>query len=154
MARAELQKVTAATERTRRPNADTVRGVVTLIGSAAVPQLVLMANGGQREVALSGMATSGMSKLVGLEVVVRGFLVSSRDVVVFDYIVRSAKGVPAFDGVLTQRDGGWALLLTDGGGVKPLPVAPPTLRSAVGMRVWVSLAPQSSAPVAYGLVGR
>jgi len=133
---------------------DTVRGTLVMKGTAAAPQMVLLTRNGNTEVALSGMATSALSRMDGIEVVVRGVLVSPRDVVVSDYIVRGVKGVPAFDGVLSQADGAWSLALTDGSGKKRLATVPPTLRSAVGTRVWVSVQPGVDTPVGAGIVRR
>ncbi len=137
----------------RRAKGDSARGVVALIGGSTAPQLVLHTSGNV-DVALSGMATAGMSKLAGVEVVVRGFKVSTRDVVVSDYIVRAMNGVPAFDGILNSAGASWELTLTDGSGKKRLSVVPPTLRTAVGTRVWVSLRPGNNTPDAFGLIRR
>ncbi len=154
MARAEARAALPPADPSKRVRADTVRGVVTVIGSSSVPQVVLVTDNGNKQIALSGMATTGLSKLAGSEIVVRGFLVSPRDVVVSDFIVRAVNKIPAYDGVLEEREGGWALTLTDGSGKKRLPVVPPTLRSYPGMRVWVSFRPGSETPDAFGLVRR
>ena len=95
---------------------------------------------------LSGMATMGLGRLAGSEVVVRGVRVSPRDLVMTDYLVRAADGVPAFDGVI-QPDG--TLRLTDGSGTKRVPL-PVSMQELVGARVWV--ASKNGAPVAYGLI--
>ncbi len=152
--RAEAPAGLAPEEIRTRAKGDTVRGVLVMSQAAPVPQVILLTANGQREVTLSGMAASGMSRMVGAEVVVRGFLVSPRDVVVSDYIVRSMNGVPAFDGMLVEQDGGWSLSLTDGSGRKRLAVVPPALRAAVGSRVWVSMKPGDNAPAAHGVVRR
>ncbi len=154
MARAEARNLIAGSDAVARVRRDTVRGVVALIGDATAPQLVLYQREGDINIALSGMATTGMSRLVGTEIVVRGFKVAPRDVVVSDYIVRAVKGVPAFDGVLDRTDGEWGLTLTDGTGRKRLPVVPPMLSSLPGLRVWVSLRPGSDTPDGYGLIRR
>jgi len=155
MARAEARVALPPADLSKRVKADTARGVVTVLGTSAVPQVVLVTDDGTKQIALSGMATTGLSKLVGTEVVVRGFLVSPRDVVVSDFIVRAVNKVPAFDGVIDEvAGGGWALTLTDGSGTKRLPVVPPTLRSYPGLRVWVSFRPGSDTPDSYGLVRR
>lgn len=155
MARADARLAIASTDPAKRVKADTVRGIVTVVGTSTVPQVVLTTDNGNKQVALSGMATTGLSKLAGTEVVVRGFLVSPRDVVVSDFIVRAVNNIPAYDGVLDEASGGgWALTLTDGSGKKRLPVVPPTLRSYPGLRVWVSFRPGSDTPDSYGLVRR
>ncbi len=154
MARAEARNTMVSADVSKRVKADTVRGVLTLIGSSAAPQVVLLTNQGTKEVTLSGMATAGLSKLAGIEVVVRGFLVSPRDVVVSDFIVRAVNNIPAYDGVLEEHDGGWVLTLTDGSGRKRLSVVPPTMRAFPGLRLWVSIRPGNAAPDSYGLIRR
>ncbi|HEY0931917.1 MAG TPA: hypothetical protein VGE27_18485, partial [Gemmatimonas sp.] len=113
-------------------------------GTEPARQVVLQT--AEATVALSGMATTGMSRLVGKEVVVRGVKVTPRDIVVSDYIVRAVDGVPAFDGVL---DAEGALRLTDGSGVRRLTVPAP-LRAYVGARVWIAM--RDGAAVNYGIV--
>jgi hypothetical protein len=83
---------------------------------------------------------------VGSEVVVRGVRVSPRDVVVAEYFVRAADGVPAYDGVIL---GDGSLRLSDGSGVKRVPI-PIGMQGMTGARVWV--APKDGKPQAYGLI--
>ena len=154
LARAAALVSRAPSEPSKRVKADTIRGIVTVLGTATVQQVALLADNGNKQISLSGMATTGLAKLVGAEVVVRGFLVSPRDVVVSDFIVRAVNKIPAYDGVLDEADGAWALVLTDGSGRKRLPVVPPTLRAYPGLRVWVSIRPGNETPDSYGLVRR
>ena len=137
-----------------RTRADTVRGIVTLIGVAPGQQVVLRADNGGSTVTLSGMATSGLSKLAGMEVVIRGIKVTPRDVVVSDYIVRAADGVPAFDGRLSEGSEGTYLQLTDGTGRKRIASLPSALRGLSGVRVWIAIAPGANTAHRYGLVTR
>ncbi len=143
MAKAFAARLTGsgAAERSR---ADSVRGVLVWQGTEPVRTVVLRTPGGA--LTLSGMATTGLGKLVGSEVVVRGVRVSPRDVVVAEYFVRAADGVPAYDGVILE-DG--SLRMSDGSGVKrvPLPIA---MQGLIGARVWV--APKDGRPQAYGLI--
>ena len=92
-------------------------------------------------IGLSGMATSGLNRLEGADVLVRGVRVTSRNVVMTDFIVRAVGGTPAWDGRLEQTGSGWALELTDGTGKKRVATAPAALRALVGERVWVSMLP-------------
>ena len=132
-----------------RTRADSVRGVVTLVGAAPTRQVVLRVAG--NDVSVSGMATSGLGRLAGTEVMVRGVKVTPRDIVVSDYLVRASDGVPAWDGTL---DEGGGLRLTDGSGYKLLPSVPAALRSMVGARVWVAFTPGSATVDSYGLIRR
>ena len=125
-------------------SADSARGVLIWQGSEPARTIVLRTTDGT--LTLSGMATTGLSKIVGSEVVVRGVRVSPRDVVVADYYVRAADGVPAFDGVILE-DG--SLRMSDGSGIKRVPL-PGSIQGLTGARVWV--APKDGKPLAYGLI--
>lgn len=144
MARAAAARVVAGAG-ANRSRGDSLRGVLAFQGNESVRQVVLKTAGAT--VALSGMATSGMSRLVGKEVVVHGMKVTPRDIVVASYVVRAADGVPALDGVL---DAEGALRMTDGSGVRHVSV-PPTLRPYVGSRVWIAL--RDGVAVNYGVIG-
>lgn len=148
MARAIAQKLAGGGDAggSRR---DSVRGVVALIGAEPARQVVLQSGG--TNIALSGMATGGLNRLVGTEVMVRGVKVTPRDIVVSDYLVRASGGVPAYDGTL-EADG--SLRLTDGSGVRRLPALPPALRGLAGARVWVAYRAGSATAEAYGVIPR
>ncbi len=153
MAKAGAARLTGVAT-SSRARADTVRGIVTLVGVAPAQQVVLRTDNGATTVTLSGMATSGLSKLAGMDVLIRGIKVTPRDVVVSDYIVRGADGVPAFDGRLSSTADGPYLQLTDGSGRKRLAALPSALRGLDGVRVWVSMAPGSNMARGYGPVTR
>ena len=143
MAKAFAARLTGsgAAERAR---GDSVRGVLVWQGTEPARIVVLRSPTGT--VTLSGMATTGLGRLVGSEVVVRGVRVSPRDLVVAEYFVRAADGVPAYDGVILE-DG--SLRMSDGSGVKRVPI-PIGMQGMIGARVWV--APQDGKPQAYGLI--
>jgi hypothetical protein len=145
MARANALRLAGDVSRDRM-RSDTLRGILAFQGEAPARAVVLQV--GSNTVALSGMATTGLSRLVGTEVVVRGMTTSPRDIVVADYIVRAANGTPAYDGTLLD-DG--QLRLTDGSGVLRVPV-PPALQGLRGARVWIAV--KNGAATSYGLVGR
>ena len=143
MARAYAAQLTGGTGGDRsRP--DSARGILVWQGTEPTRMVALRTADGI--LSLSGMATMGLGRLAGSEVVVRGVRVSPRDLVMTDYLVRAADGVPAFDGVI-QPDG--TLRLTDGSGTKRVPL-PVSMQELVGARVWV--ASKNGAPVAYGLI--
>ncbi|MEO7521951.1 MAG: hypothetical protein ABIW79_09060 [Gemmatimonas sp.] len=152
LARADARRRFANVETTSRARRDTVRGIVTLTGSSSAPQPALRDASGA-SISLSGMATSGLARLQGADVLVRGIKISSRNVVVTDYIVRAVDGVAAWDGRLEQTNGGWSLELTDGTGRKRVASAPTALRALVGERVWISMR-SADATHAFGLIGR
>lgn len=144
MARAFAAQLAGASTGADRARSDTVRG--QLMWQGEEPARVVVLRTGSTTTSLSGMATTGMSKLVGSEVVVRGVRPTPRDVVVSDYLVRAADGVPAFDGTLLP-DG--SLRLTDGSGIKRVPL-PTALQGMSGARVWVAV--QGGKPVAFGVI--
>ena len=152
MARASARAYAGTLSRESRSGADSVRGVVTLVGNPPVRQAVLK-DGTGAIITLSGMATAGLAQLEGMEVVARGLRVTPRDVVVSDYIVRTVDGVPAFDGRLEESGDGWSLQLTDGTGRKRISAPSAPLRALVGSRVWVSIR-AGNTPAAFGSVGR
>ncbi|WP_353267890.1 hypothetical protein [Gemmatimonas sp.] len=144
MARAFAAQLAGATNGADRARSDTVRG--QLVWQGEEPARVVVLRTGTTTTSLSGMATTGMSKLVGSEVVVRGVRLTPRDVVVSDYLVRAADGVPAYDGTLLP-DG--SLRLTDGSGIKRVPL-PTALQGMSGVRVWVAV--QGGKPFAFGVI--
>lgn len=138
LAREDARRRASNIELSSRARRDTVRGVVTLTGTGPTAQPSLRdANG--TTIGLSGMATSGLARLEGADVLVRGVKVTSRNVVMTDFIVRGVGGVPAWDGRLEQTSNGWALELTDGSGRKRVATVPQGLRALAGERVWVSM---------------
>lgn len=144
MARAFAAKLTGGGTGADRAHGDTIRGQLVWQGTEPARAVVLRTP--KFTIALSGMATTGMSKLVGSEVVVRGVRITPRDVVVSDFYVRAADGVPAFDGTILP-DG--ALKLTDGSGTKRVPL-PSAMQGLTGARVWVAV--KDGRPFAYGLI--
>jgi hypothetical protein len=152
MARAQALKMMggASGGRTR---GDTLRGVVTLVGNEPVRQAALTLPNGTT-ITLSGMATTGMARLAGTEIVVRGMRISPRDVVVSDFVVRAVNGAPAYDGKLEGAPGNWSLQLTDGSGRKRLASVPSALQGRVGYRVWISSNPGTTGAPGYGVIVR
>ncbi len=149
MARAIAQRLAGGSDLAGRTRGDSVRGVVTMLGAEPARQVVLRVDG--NNISLSGMATTGLGRLAGTEVMVRGVKITPRDIVVSDYLVRASAGVPAWDGTLDE-DGG--LRLTDGSGRKQLPSVPSALRGKVGTRVWVAFRGGRSTADSYGIIGR
>jgi hypothetical protein len=115
---------------------------------------VLKTTDGSRVIAMSGMVTTGMQRLAGLEIRIRGVLITPRDVVVSDYLVRAADGVPAYDGKLSSGSDGSYLQLTDGTGRRRLAAVPGPLQGLEGTRVWIALKPGARVASAYGVIGR
>lgn len=136
----------AATGDGNRSRSDSLRGVLAYQGKESARQVVLQTS--DATVTLSGMATSGLTRLVGKEVVIHGLKVTPRDIVVSDYVVRAADGIPAVDGILESEG---TLRMTDGSGVRRVSV-PSALQPFAGARVWIAL--RDGVPVNYGVIGR
>ncbi len=152
MARAQALRYAGSSNSGKGARGDTLRGIVTLIGSAPAKQVVLRSSSVTAPVALSGMVTSGLSHLAGTEIVVRGVKVTPRDWVVTSYVVRAMNGIPALDGVVEVTNNSWTLRLTETGLFKRLTNVPAALKASVGARVWVTTLVGSSTPVAFGVV--
>ncbi len=136
-----------------RSRSDSLRGIVVIEGTAPMNRLALRSRSVASPVALSGMATSELMGLQGLEVVVRGVRSGPRDLVVTSFVVRAAAGVPVQDGILSNENNRWSLQLTDGGRVA-LERIPATLQSHVGERVWIATSGNASRSSGVISVGR
>lgn len=152
MARAQALRYAGSANGGKGARGDTLRGIVTLIGSEPAKQVVLRTNSVTAPVALSGMVTSGLARLAGTEIVVRGVKVTPRDWVVTSYVVRAMNGIPAWDGVLEVANSSWTLRLTETGLSKRVANVPAALKASVGARIWVTMNTGSSTPLAYGVV--
>ena len=142
----------SATTTPARPAPDTIRGVVVLTGSPPVQQPMLRTPGGDL-IALSGMASGGIARLEGLELSVKGMMITSRDVVVSDFLVRAKGALQVLDGRLAENGGVWTVQLTDGSGTRRLTSPPAFLRDLLGSRVWVGVN-AAGVPLSFGEVAR
>jgi hypothetical protein len=137
----------AAPGRAGAEAADTVTGQVQVTGVSAFPRVVLVRDGGQRALMLSGPPSLG--RVDGLRIAVVGTL-SDSELTVKQFTVVAANGLPATDGRLVAD--GATLYLETADGVRHRLVRPsPSLRAHVGGRVWVS-GPLDQEPVAYGVI--
>ncbi len=141
--------------------ADSVRGVLTLVGNEPVTVLFMASpTGGGAGVALAGAQTEMLRRVVGLDIVAMGRrtgrLVTGAaaqgvaEFVVSEFQVRSADGVPAHDGVVLSTNGVFRLRLADGA-EQPTPQLPQALRRLAGARVWLA-GPLNAAPQSYGVI--
>jgi hypothetical protein len=114
--------------------ADTVRGTVEEVGSEPGTWMVLRTAGGP-VIRLNGERPL-LRAVVGLEVMVRG-TPGAGGFAVREVHVRASNGVPAVDGVLDRREGGYVLVTKDRGTL-PIPHLPEALRGMIGGRVWLA----------------
>lgn len=145
MARAAVARNVIASDAARERN-DSLRGIITFMGSGAVRQLALQTV--DAKVTLTGMATTGLAQMEGREVVIRGVRVTPRDMVVSSFVVREVDGVPVLDGIF-DNDGNFRL--TDGSGVRRVQLSS-QMRALAGTRVWVQL--RDGQAVKFGEIGR
>lgn len=136
--------------------ADTVRGLVTIVGSEPLTTVQLTTTDG-RGWQLVGDSLAVLRAAAGLEVMVRGtVLAPDRDshpratLQVTRFLVRGADGVAAVDGTLERDNTGFALRLADGRRAA-LAAVPTTLREQIGARIWWA-GPLDGAPNAYGVL--
>jgi hypothetical protein len=133
-----------------RAKADTVRGIIAIVGSEPMTQVVVREPNGGPSVTLTGMPVRDVARTAGADVVLRGVRTSARELVVNDFTVRSVDGVPAMDGVLQAADGGYVLVLANGTRHR-VPSPPPSLRNEVGSRVWIT-GPAGAPPHSFGVI--
>jgi hypothetical protein len=122
----------AATVAEARPQADSLRGTVEIVGSEPGTWVALLPQG----VTLTGERRL-LQQLAGLEVAVFGTRDGPKQFTVQRFAVRAASGVPAVDGVLDHGAGGWVLVTADGVR-RPVPRLPEALRGKAGARVWIA----------------
>lgn len=127
---------------------DTLRGRVEVVGSEPGTSVALL-DGRGGAVTLEG-ERAVLTRLAGLEVMVRGRPGAPRTFRVERVSVRRADGVPAVDGVLARGDGHDVLVMDDGRRVR-LAVTPVALRGIYGARVWLA-GPLDRAPDTFGVI--
>jgi hypothetical protein len=135
--------------------ADTAAGVVSLLGTAASPRIVVQTSTGP--IGVEGDLAQTLRRLEGMEVWVQGPLstamgrvIPPRQITVQRFEVRGIGGVPAIDGVLREEAG--TLVIVSAGGERTRLATPPVgLRELVGRRIWVTRA-QDGAVASFGAI--
>ena len=140
---------------------DTVRGIVSVVGSDPRTSVVLTPSGAQGElVAPRGNDVALLRGVAGLDVVLVGRRASERmpdagprGAAAFDmafFVVRAADGQPATDGVLGEESGRYFLNTAENARLA-IASLPPALQSQVGARVYL-VGPLHAAPTSYGII--
>jgi hypothetical protein len=129
---------------------DTVRGIIRVVGSAPDEQVIVRPNGGGAAVTLLGNQLEALGQLSGVDVWISGKR-DGRRMTVDRFLVRSVDGVPAIDGTLIARDGGYAIVTTADHAEHPIINPPTALRSHVGARVWITGSLETGA-VTFGVI--
>jgi hypothetical protein len=131
--------------------ADTLRGIIRVVGSSADEQVVVRPNAGGVAVTLLGSQSPVLGRLSGVDVWLSGRREGERRMTVDHFLVRSVSGVPAIDGTLIARDGGFAIVTTADHAEHPIVNPPAALRSHVGGRVWIT-GPLETGAVTFGVI--
>lgn len=138
---------------------DTVRGTLSLVGSEPGVELVLRPANGNPYAVIGGQLAR-LRALGKVEVMLAGRLTALKSMTaspmglqVFEadkFVVRSADGIPAYDGTIAL-EGGKYVLISASGRRWPVDHLPVALRSLVGSRVFLA-GPLDRDPVSYGVI--
>ena len=123
---------------------DTIRGVLSMVGSEPGAVLVLAPRKGDAVVP-RGAELAQLRALIGLEVTIAGRMTDDcvteggpRGARVFEmtqFAVRAMNGAGAIDGMLVREGASWMLATSDGRR-QPIPILPGALAQQEGARVW------------------
>jgi hypothetical protein len=132
------------------PGRESMRGVVRVVGSEPLTQVVLRdAAGSERR--LTGPMLAALRRVSGVEVSVIGREAERGALQVDSFTVRAVDGEPAIDGTVAI-EGNDVFIVTATGRVR-LGNPPSELREIPGARVWVS-GPAATGPHVYGIIQR
>ncbi len=131
-----------------RPSPDSLSGTVAITGTTFEQRVVLRSGGGTTGLLLSPADSAALSRLGGVEVMLRG----QADAITFrvaSFVALRVDGAPVADGVLRRE--GERLWLETAGGKVALGNPPAALRAMVGARVWIG-GPLDAGPNVYGVI--
>jgi hypothetical protein len=131
--------------------ADSVRGVVSVVGTEFDQQLVLRTSPTTtplRLLAATSADSAALVRLGGMDVVAHGTR-SDIGFRVGDFVAVRVGAEPVVDGVLRLDDG--RIVLETNTGRLPLGNPPDALRRMIGARVWIS-GPLATGPNTYGII--
>jgi hypothetical protein len=128
--------------------ADTIRGIVAVVGTDRDKQVIIRPANGP-SITLLGPDAALAGRAAGADVWVSGPK-ADRTMTVTSFAVRMVDGLPAVDGDLTL-DGQKLVLVTQTGKRHTIANPPNALRDQVGGRVWVT-GNLDQGPVAFGII--
>lgn len=131
--------------------ADTLRGVVAVVGSAVDEHVVVRPNGSGPAVNVLGPQAPALGRLSGAEVWIAGTPAPMRGFNVTRFLVRSVDGVAAIDGTLARRGAGYVIVTTASGAERSVAKPPAALITHVGARVWITGSLDTGA-LAFGVI--
>lgn len=131
---------------------DTLRGTPAVVGTDRFNQVVLKPAGGGKSIVLAGPQARLLRNASGADVWVAGTRRTDGQFEVSRFEVRTADGVPAYDGTLELQGSQYYLVTADGHRhvVNNVPAA---LRTHVGERVWMT-GTLEKGPVTFGVLGK
>jgi hypothetical protein len=115
---------------------DSVRGIVSVVGTSFEKRVMIAVSGAQRRVEIVGPQSRLVGHLAGAEVSVAGKLSGTR-LEATGFLVRSVDGLPAIDGTL-KSEGGAMYIVTANGARTRFVATPPPFVGHEGARVWVT----------------
>ena len=130
---------------------DSLKGIVSITGTAFEQQIALRSDNGVTRLAASTADSSALARLGGVEVLVIGTRGTPSDdrFHVDRFTAISVAGSQVVDGIL--RDDGGRLSLETAQGRIPLGNPPTALRDLISARVWIG-GPLESGPNTFGVI--
>ena len=116
------------------PAADSVRGIVSVVGTSFDKHVVVTSAGRRTEI--TGPMASMIGHQAGAEVSVVGRAAGGK-LEATSFVVRSVDGQPAIDGRL-RTEAGVLYIVTAGGSRTRIVAPPPPLQGQDGARVWIT----------------
>ena len=116
--------------------ADSVRGIVSVVGTSFEKRVMIAERGTQRRVEVTGSLASLIGHVAGADVSVDGTLSGTR-IEATRFLVRSVDNQPAIDGTL-RTEGGVLYIVTAAGTRTRIVAPPPPLVGQDGARVWIT----------------
>jgi hypothetical protein len=128
---------------------DTVRGIVSNVGTARDHRVVVAPRDGGRRVEITGPLAILVGHAAGADVWVAG-VGSGTSIQAARFVVKTVDGAPAIDGTL-RTEGGSLFIVTADGTRTRIAAPPPPLVGRDGARVWITGDP-SKAVASYGFI--
>lgn len=116
--------------------ADSVRGIVSVVGTSFDKHVMVAERGTQRRVEIVGTLSSLVGHVAGAEVSVAGAMTGTQ-LDASRFLVRSVDGQPAIDGML-KTEGNSLFIVTTQGTRTRIAAPPPPLVGHDGARVWIT----------------
>ena len=116
--------------------ADSVRGIVSVVGTSFDKHVMIAERGTSRRVEIVGTLSSLIGHVSGADVSANG-TVQGTQLNASRFVVRSVNGEPAIDGIL-KTEGGSLFIVTAGGTRTRIVAPPPPLVGQDGARVWIT----------------